>query len=334
MISQDHWSRAGSWQPNPQCLGGSLRSTEPQSTAAESREHDGRGKDDDDDDDDEEEDDADDDDDDDDEQIHNEPIGTTDYLRSGWQGNQPANLSMAPQQRAIRPVEPQSSYNLPAVPGSQGSFNDALLNVGQWGQEIQSPLMFSGTLASDSFPTSLQQNGPQSNIIPTSDNFGQTANFTTGPQHYSNNHVDSCSGSQAHLSAQYSEPSLCREVLASGIKYSTREVLAGQPVEVDRAPFTSGPSPRRDGAKQQALGSRKRRCRDPMPISPDSSCGCPDGPNAASPIIQHSLGLSSEDHDGDLHRVSVDAQCTSDQLGDLMRTLVGLTQKLVVKVER
>ncbi|KAI4090481.1 MAG: hypothetical protein LQ344_004705 [Seirophora lacunosa] len=44
------------------------------------------------------------------------------------------------------------------------------------------------------------------------------------------------------------------------------------------------------------------------------------------------ISSSSEGLQASVHRVSVDAECTPDELGNLMRTLVGATRKMTVKV--
>ena len=331
MVSQGQQPRSRSWEHESQRHGNFLRSTRSRSRVADTRERDALGENDDDDDDEE---DDDDDEDDNDEDFLNGPTGANAYLRFGWQGSQPAITSVASQQEVTTYVEPQPSYDLQTLRGTQGNFNDEFLNGGQWGQEMENSSIFPDTLASNSFLTDLQQTGSQSNITPTGGNFGQAANFTTSPEHYPYEHVDSGTGPQAYLPAQYPNPISAGGTSANGMKYGTHEAQAGHSVDVDRAPFTSRPGPR-ETAKQQAHAPRKWRCsRDQMPSSPDSSGGRPDAHSAASPLAQGSLVSSPESSDGILHRVSVDAHCTSDQLGDLMRTLVGVTKTIVVKVDR
>lgn len=323
MLAQDQWSGFKSRQPSSQRHGSSFSSTGSRSRIGDFGKCSGRREEDDD-----EEDDDDDEDDDDEEVLHESPSANNHDLRFGWQGAQSANLSMAPQQGTIRHVEPQSSHNLPIYGGTQGSFNDALLNGGQWGEEVQNSLIFPDTFASNSLPSGLQQTGPNDNITLMG------GNFTTHPEHYSYGHLDSGSGSQPHLSAHYPTPNLTGNISASGIRYGTHGVQAGQSVGVGGAPFASCPSPR-EAAQQQVHAPRKRRrSREQMPSRPNSSHGRPDAHSAAPPTTPDSLISSPERPHGVLHRVSVDAHCTSDQLGDLMRTLVGVTQTIVIKVDR
>ncbi|KAL8662075.1 MAG: hypothetical protein Q9202_005049 [Teloschistes flavicans] len=137
---------------------------------------------------------------------------------------------------------------------------------------------------------------------------------------------------QSSMAAGYPAPNPMPDTRISGATCTTQlgRIL---PTAIDQDTTTQvhGSGTRRKLASQedreplqhQGMRSQAPATSDMSPESYQLSRVTPPPPPSNFP---------SESVQGPLHQVSINAECTTDQLGNLMRTLVGTTSKVVVKV--
>ncbi|KAL9588624.1 MAG: hypothetical protein Q9203_002570 [Teloschistes exilis] len=100
-----------------------------------------------------------------------------------------------------------------------------------------------------------------------------------------------------------------------------------------KTPHTSCPSPKGRASGQRSPVSSKRPRLSTTALPTDTATPYTEQTDVPSPSTQTTATSSPRSPIHALHRVSVDAECTTEQLGDLMRTLVGVTKKVVIKID-
>ena len=267
------------------------------------------------DDEDDEEEDEDEDEDNDEERDASNESDNTQPLRSDWQQRQASNIQSAA----------QFPFTFPGASNIQRTSVPPSATVGPYGNEVQTPHPALNSLSSDSLLRGYQQSAINTFTPPNLNvNFGPDLNYTTSPDLHSHHYTDQASGYNTRSPPQNPNSHEMQGVLQGGAHYSLYE---------DRARLGSWPSPISDSVAQQGHTPKRQRLKNQVPTPPGASPVPLKVPRPAPSSIKGSMASRDGSADLAMHRVSIDAECTNEQLGDLLRTLAGVTNKLVVKVD-
>ncbi|KAL8785492.1 MAG: hypothetical protein Q9213_003318 [Squamulea squamosa] len=203
---------------------------------------------------------------------------------------------------------------------------------------FQNPSMSASTFAPGSAPEGYRGGFADTSTLHGMEiDFGSFPNPGVSSEMYSDQEpycpgVPSSDISRPSMAAGYPAFDQMPDALMSGVTYATH---FGQDhptaTEQDVTAQLHGSEFRRESATQQDSGALQYQgVTSQAATSPDTS-------NEGSKLFRVTPSPSqitspSERLQGPLHQVSVDAECTTDQLGSLMRTLVGTTNKVVVKI--
>lgn len=205
--------------------------------------------------------------------------------------------------------------------------------TGQWQKELQNGPTYSSTFPTGSAPHGYQDNG--NHILALADmefDLGTFPNF--GASIYQHQQPHDPGVPQSNTEASYPDPDTTSGVVMGGV---SQIAYGGQPfskvTHQDKPVQANWPSTRRESAPQQDHDLlRYQGLVDQAPVTPDASPGFSKiESQSAQPSTRNTFSLSSEIPQGPLLRVSIDAECTTDELGNLVRTLVG-ARKVVIKV--
>ena len=283
---------------------------------------------------------TDDDDEDDDEDDEEEGDGAGDdnaetFLNPDWQASISTNrIAAQGRDKKIRPIA-QSSFRLPPANETQRALSRPPA-IAHWDEDTPNPSMSPATYHPNPIQTSYQHSGfdtfgPSSMSV----NFGIGPNFTVSPDLYSIPRTEQSIIPQNTLSANYSNPKESQDTLMCGLSHVSNQEAVGQSTHEDMAASAYHHDSIDDSVTQQELTATKHRSATSSEAlsTPKPSQGSSQAPTMASSPVPNPLPPSLESKGVTLHHVSVDAECTGEQLGDLVRTLVGVTKKIVVRVD-
>ena len=255
------------------------------------------------------------------------------FLSSDWQPSMSTNAVTA-QGRKNNNILAQPSFHSPPASETQRAFNRPSAIV-HWGENTRNSSMSPATYHPNPMQTSYQHNdfhtfGPSSMSV----NFGIGSNFTASPDLYPLPRTQQSTIPHNTLSADYSTPKESQDTLMGGVSQVPHKEVVGQSTHEEMAAPTYHGSIG-DSVTQHELTATKHRSptSNQALSTPNTSQGSSQASTMASPPVPTPQPPSPGSRDPTLHRVSVDAECTSEQLGDLVRTLVGVTKKIVVKVD-
>lgn len=203
---------------------------------------------------------------------------------------------------------------------------------------FQNPSMSVSTIPPGSAPHSYQGGGAHRSALYGMDiNYGLFPNHGVSSEIYPDQkihgpRVSNPGISQTSMTAGYSTPNQMPDTLMSGATYTTQ--LANiRPTATDQNATAQlhGSGSRRESASQQDTEPLRYQGMTGQALATPDTTPEASKPSRVTPSPPQNT-FTSENLQGSLHQVSVDAECTTDQLGNLMRTLVGTTSKLVVKV--
>ncbi|KAI4287332.1 MAG: hypothetical protein L6R35_003413 [Caloplaca aegaea] len=249
------------------------------------------------------------------------------------QGHSPANAA------GIRPSSQPTNQAVPYLPPGtntiEQNLNPILLSAGQWQERLQSPFTYPTSFPPDTASHIYQDDG--SFTSPFADmelDFGAFHDFgePSCPQQ------PTCYPGlpqQANVAGNFPTSNAMSDVVMSGLNH-------GIPTDEILPKLKSNDQP----TQSYRQGSRRESSRQPTseplevqdlakegPVSPETyTQACSILSPSGSPRMQNPFASISKGLQSPLHRVSVDAECTPDELGNLMRTLVGATRKVTVKV--
>lgn len=262
-------------------------------------------------------------------------VNHTETLDAGWQGSLPANPTAAQTRPSHTHPMSQFSFPFPNASEIQRTFSPPSAAVEHLGNQVQNPPLYPSTFPSHPLQSNYQQQGIQTSVPPAMGmNFGLDFNYTTSPKPNSHRYIDEYRDQHSSPPAQDPNSSVTQDVLMGEVSYATQKQQASQSINDPKSRPASRPSRSLSLAVQKGRSSPKRqRLRNEGPSTPDFLPGRSQAPEITSSSIQDLLVSRGGNTELAMHRVSVDAECTTDQLGDLMRTLVGSTKKVVVRVD-
>ena len=187
------------------------------------------------------------------------------------------------------------------------------------GDEFQAPPPSVNSIPSDSLLRGYQQSAIHT-FAPSNMNvnFGPDLNYTTLPDLHSHHYTDQSSGYNIRSPPQNPNSPEMQGVLQGGVQYSLYE---------DRARPGSWPSPMSDSVAQQGHTPKRQRLKNQAPTPPGALPVPFQVPRSAPSSIKGSMALRDGSADSAMHHVSIDVECTNEQLGDLLGTLAGVTNK-------
>ncbi|KAL9017680.1 MAG: hypothetical protein Q9185_005014 [Variospora sp. 1 TL-2023] len=252
----------------------------------------------------------------------------------------PENQGHSPVKAAgIGPFSQPTSQAVPYLsPGTttiEQNLNPILLSAGQWQERLQSPFPYPTSFPPDPAPHIYQDDGSFTSPFADMDlEFGAFHDFGVPncpqqPTRYAG------LAQQANVAGNIPTSNAMSDVVMSGVNHriATDEILP-KIKSNDQAAQSCRPGSRHESSRQprsdpiEVHDLAKESRLSPETYTPACSIISPSG----SPRTQNPFASISEGLQLPLHRVSVDAECTPDELGNLMRTLVGATRKVTVKV--
>ncbi|KAL8835774.1 MAG: hypothetical protein Q9176_006722 [Flavoplaca citrina] len=137
---------------------------------------------------------------------------------------------------------------------------------------------------------------------------------------------------QSSMAAGYPTPNPIPDTCISGATYTTQlGHILPRAIDQDTTTQLNCSGSRREWASQQDSEPLQHQgMTSQAPATPDMSPETSKLSRVTPPPPQSDF--PPESLQGPLHQVSINAECTTDQLGNLMRTLVGTTSKVVVQV--
>ncbi|KAL8919228.1 MAG: hypothetical protein Q9208_006889 [Pyrenodesmia sp. 3 TL-2023] len=250
------------------------------------------------------------------------------------QGHSPANTAHI-RTSCSQPTGQAVPYLSPGTTIKQ-NVNPILLSARDWQERWQSPFTYPTSFPPDTATHIYQDDGSFTySLTDVEPEFGEFHDF--GVPSYPQQQPTCYPGlpQQANMEANLPTSNPMSDVVMSGKHH-------GIPTDQSLPKPTSNDIPAqpcRQGSRGESSG---QPTSDPLgfqdlakegPVSPETvaqACSIVSPPD--SPSTQKTFGSISEGLQSPVHRVSVDAECTSDELGNLMRTLVGASRKVTVKV--
>ncbi|KAL8939318.1 MAG: hypothetical protein Q9211_002798 [Gyalolechia sp. 1 TL-2023] len=245
------------------------------------------------------------------------------------QDRRPANATAA----SRRTLSSPSARTTPSS-GTQRNTATAPATMQQWQEGWQMPVLYPNKFTAEPEPHSYHHNSPH--LSASADmgiDFGALTNFRTFSDGYpyQGTYTDF---PQSNLDASYAASSGMLDAPMGGVSYTAQPEPAHQ-TATDQDPVV-GAEParfRRESTQREYDPLESHDMIRQATATPDVSPRCSSVTQCALPSTQNMTSSDSEDVQGSIHHVSVDAECTTDQLGNLMRTLVGATRKVVVTIQ-
>ena len=288
------------------------------------RSNSGRETDDQTDDDDEEEDDEDDEDDD--------SIGAGRIHNLDWPENLPAKTAAVHRQASSAYAKTRSSsLCVSASSDIQRCFTSPSASVEQWSEEFQNPNIYTSIIPSSFTQNNYTNSGSHIPVLPVTgiDSGAGTASPNVYP--YQPSYQINVPHSTLPVHNLASDPTL--NIFTNEVNYPSQGEQVGQPINKNQSRPVSRSSPTSNSvAQQEYLSTQYQNLIDQALLTPDPSPGCFRPPEMATSSAQNLVSASPPSQNRTLHHVSVDAECTSEQLGEVIRNLVGLSKKVTVKV--
>ena len=229
------------------------------------------------------------------------------------------------------PFFPPNSFDTQDVPSLSS------INGQPWAQKVQEPPVFSKSFTSHPQQTHDQQAVHIASLSDMHMDGGFAFNYPIpnplNIEQYTD-HVCGSYDSQSGLPAQNRGLNVPQEVQIDTVNHISPEKGTSEIIQdgMSRSVCRQNPTPHQLTEEGRTSPKRQRITKQPHPVS-DASTVLSE--NSASVNTPQQKPLTYCDGSSRLatHHVSVDAECTSEQLGDLMRTLVGSTKRIVVKVD-
>ena len=281
-------------------------------------------------------------DDDDDEEDEDEGDGADDdlynaetFLHPDWQVGMGTNgVTAQGLDKNIHAIA-QSSFRFPPRSETQPTFNRPSSSA-HWGEDARITPMSSTTYHPNPNRTGYQPNGlhifsPSTMGV----NFGIEPNFTASPDLYPFSHTEQSIISQNMISADYSTPKEAQDTFMGGMSRVQHKGAVDQSTHNEMIAQPSQHNSIDDCSTQQELTAIKYQSSvgNQALSASDLTQGNSQAPTMASPPVSSPPQPSPGSRALTLHHVSVDAECTSEELGDLVRNLVGVTKRIVVRVD-
>ena len=276
--------------------------------------------------------DDDDEDEDDEEEDDGDSVNVTDNTHTSepsWQGSVPTNSRTAPSQGLIKQFMPQHPLALPAsIPPST--------TTDLWGNELRGFPLIPNTMSSEALQGDYHYNNDHtsSGTLPTSmdTNYGMDSYYTMLPSFRAQQNTGLSCNHWTDSPTHDPDINQMPDLFEGGSAYAPAKDQGNHSVNENNALSSFHVTLDADRNAQQEISSPKRQClrtQSPSTVAAPSAHSQAPG-NTPSPVQNASC---HERPRANMHRVSVDAECTTSQLGDLVRTLVGVTNKVVFRVD-
>ncbi|KAL9006264.1 MAG: hypothetical protein Q9188_000986 [Gyalolechia gomerana] len=228
-----------------------------------------------------------------------------------------------------------ASYRTAPSSGTQQDTATTPATVQQWQEGLQIPALYPDKHTAESAPLSYDNNSAHPSALADMDiDFGALINFKTSPEGYpyQGTYTDF---PQLNLDASYPAPGAMLDAPMNGVSYTAQPEPAHQRATNQNQLVGAEPvrSRRESDTQQEYNPLESQDMVRQAPATTDASPRCSGTTQCALPSTQNMTSSHSENLQESIHHVSVDAECTTDQLGSLMRTLVGATRKVVVKIQ-
>ena len=219
------------------------------------------------------------------------------------------------------------SSQLPAKSDIEQFCHPISATVEQWNNEVQNPAVYSSIFPFDMVLNSYSENNSH---MPLHSGVGTNgATLSVPPQSYQ--HPYKLNIPQATLPAHSYTANPTLNILPNSMSYNSEDGEAGSLARRDQSlPTTSRVNPTHETTVQQVytMAQAQATMGQRSGQSPDHS----EAPELASLSGQSLPSATPSTPDGTLHHVCIDAMCTTEQLGNVMRTIVGFSKSVTVKV--
>lgn len=267
--------------------------------------------------------------------------GETDPMSFTWQSTGPImpvtsnGTSEQPTHHSSRThTKNQPPFHLPSLDGNEQFFDPLIAPLESWGQDFQCSTEFPNTFPSYSDPTNFDrmfQQTPAASAMHTA--MCPTSNYTASAPSYVFARRDQPKRYEVACPSDYLNPAELLNVPVDITDFGLPLDYSSLSHADHKTPHTSCPSPKGRASGQRSLVSSKRPRLSTTALPTDTATPYTEQTDVPSPSTQKTVTSSPRSPIHALHRVSVDAECTTEQLGDLMRTLVGVTKKVVIKID-
>ncbi|KAL9012903.1 MAG: hypothetical protein Q9173_002368 [Seirophora scorigena] len=247
----------------------------------------------------------------------------------------PANAASS-RTRFSYPSSQAVPYHLSPLTTTEQSLNAIPVPLGQWSEGLNSPSTYPAMFPPETAPYTYQDYSafkpPLADMELDFTNFGLPSCPAQTTYH---------AGLSQEQSIKTSLPrsSTMSDVVMSGASHGAPT----HPTLVESASHDKPVQARQRGSRPGSAGQAENSpsgyqdMTNKGPMTPEdvtqaiAQAWCMRSPS--DPLSTYTdISSSSEGLQAPVHRVSVDAECTPDELGNLMRTLVGATKKVTVKV--
>ena len=266
-------------------------------------------------------------------------MGTGDFLGMDWQKVLPASAA-APQRQILstHTATRSSPYFLPAQSDPQHPFNPSSATVEPWNEEIHNHAIFSSTLPFSFAQSNYPDNNSAMSLLP---NLG--TDDTASSSLHQCQHPYTLSVPGPPLPAHNTTNNSTVDTLMGDSSCTSGKELMGTPNTGKNSPPASRASSLCDSAAQnyQHRGRnspiRHQIIMDQQhkPGSPPHGHSSPANPEAPerTMVFSSSGPTPPSNTSDDLRHVSIDATCTTEQLGSILQSVVGLAKSVTVKVK-
>jgi len=268
---------------------------------------------------------------DDQDETGDEIIDAGECFNLNWQESALADTNTTQGQTSSAFATNQSSFYL-ASREIQPPFNPSA-PAEQWSEEFPNPIC-SSTFSSGFVQASYSDNTSHMSIPPD-----QSVDYEIGgdcialPALFPCQRTHKINAPQATISAHNSTPGPTPDIYMDGVNYTSRKEEVDQPTDRDPFPPASRVSFERDSvAQREHISTPRQDLTDQASLALDRPPRFSNVPEVIPSSTQNPPSVNPTSPDLDLHQVSIDVECTTGQLGDVMRTLVGLSKRVTVKV--
>ena len=259
-------------------------------------------------------------------------VATEISMDPNWPSNVPSSMNTATQTAAFPMLgaDQLSPFRMPTTSNIQQTIDPTSLSVSQWNEEHQ----FSSV--SHPFPSGFVQNdNPVSTLqAPTLPDYGismGTDHKYTGPVDlYPNQHGYDPASHAITLSVNNPTPG---ETSDLAMDWMNSAAPQEQPTMPDKSPPAQHGMPQSQSATKSSMPQQRQVSKgSTSSSSPRLSAKYSWESQKARSSSSEPIPSNDDSPGSILHRVSIDAECTADQVGHVMSSLMGVTRKVVVKV--